>query len=135
MLRTPSLYQRECPNWLKWWCLEGWEAHDSSRDTRVVRSTLLQVTRGRQIGSGGGPPVCSLETPFSPNTPSRSSPYEEISTWCEALSSRSAGGAKLLQGGVILLTVPDPLWTTISLAHDHQVTHRAPLLPYEKLSS
>ena len=26
---------------------------------KIVRSTLLQVTRGRQIGSRGGPPVCA----------------------------------------------------------------------------
>ena len=45
----------------------------------MVRSTLLQVSRGRQIASGGGPPVCVPETPLNPEISHRSSPYEEIS--------------------------------------------------------
>ena len=45
MLRTPLPHQEGVP--------------------QVVRSTLLQVTRWRQIGSGGGPPVCIPDPPLS----------------------------------------------------------------------
>ena len=35
--------------------------------------------------------------------------YIYVMMWCEALSSRSPGGAKLAQGGVLLFVFPDPL--------------------------
>ena len=55
----------------------------------------------------------------------------EIDTGCfrehgaKHSSSRSPWGAKLAQGGVLLLTVPDPLWTLISLVQDHQMYHQS----------
>ena len=42
VLRTPSLYQRECPKFLS---ALGWSLMIFGK---VVRSTLLQVTRGPQ---------------------------------------------------------------------------------------
>ena len=43
--------------------VEGPVYKETTRE--VVRSTILQVPRGRQIGSGGVPPPCVPETPLT----------------------------------------------------------------------
>lgn len=46
----------------------------------MVRSTLLQVTSGRQIGLRGGPPLGCPETPLTSDISGSDSSNEEFST-------------------------------------------------------
>ena len=46
-----------------------------------MRSTLLQVTRGRQIGLRGGPPVCRPGTFLTPDISGSSSSIGSFSIW------------------------------------------------------
>ena len=58
----------------------------------MVRSILLQVTRGRQIGLGGVPPVDVPGTPLSYDIFGSSSSNDSFSTWIIIIFNEESDG-------------------------------------------